>query len=338
MQFFFEIGSLANDAEEAHRPRRAFRSMLTTSFQSQKGVRSTLPTSGVSVRSAMSARVRLMNGDGQTEAFVVFTRPSMELIDTHSHLTFEPLSADVPGVFERSRAAGVTGWITVGTSLEDSRKAIELAGQYESLYATVGIHPHDAQSADLRALEELKQLARREKVVAVGETGLDFHYNFSKQPDQMRVFEAHLDITREVGLPVVIHSRNAFDETMQILDRCGRGLKGVVFHCFSGSAEQARMVLERGYFVSFTGVVTFKNAEVTRQAAQVVPLDRLMIETDCPYMSPEPVRSRKPNEPALMVHTAEFLARLQGISLDELAQATTRAAVGFFGLAGISGA
>ncbi|MEN6575041.1 MAG: TatD family hydrolase [Phycisphaerales bacterium] len=257
----------------------------------------------------------------------------MELIDTHCHLTFEPLSADVPGVIERSRAAGVAGWITIGTLLEDSRRAVELAGQYENMYATVGIHPHDAHSADSRALEELRQLAQREKVVAVGETGLDFHYNFSKQPDQKRVFEAHLEIAREVGLPVVIHSRNAFDETMEILDRCGGGLKGVVFHCFSGSAEQARMVLDRGYFVSFTGVVTFKNAEVTRQAAQAVPLDRLMIETDCPYMSPEPVRSRKPNEPALMVHTAQFLAQLKGISLDDLAKATTRTAIEFFGLA-----
>lgn len=257
----------------------------------------------------------------------------MRLIDTHCHLTMEPLDADVPGVIERSRSAGVAGWITIGTQLEDSHKAVELAGQYEGMYAAVGIHPHDAQTADSRALEELKQLARREKVVAVGETGLDFHYNFSKQPDQVRVFEAHLEIAREVGLPVVIHSRNAFDETMEILDRCGGGLKGVVFHCFSGSAEQARMVLDRGYFVSFTGVVTFKNGESTREAARVVPLDRLMIETDCPYMSPEPVRSRKPNEPALMLHTARFLAPLKGVSLDDLTAATTRTATEFFGLA-----
>ena len=261
-----------------------------------------------------------------------------ELIDTHCHLTFDPLCADVPGVIERSREAGVTGWITVGTQLDDSRRAVELAGHYANLYATVGIHPHDARDADLRALEELKQLARQEKVVAVGETGLDFHYNFSKQPDQVRVFEAHLDIAREVGLPVVIHSRNAFDETMDILDRCGDGLKGVVFHCFSGSAEQARMVLDRGYFVSFTGVVTFKNAEVTRLAAQAVPWDRLMIETDCPYMSPEPVRSKKPNEPALMKHTAEFLAQLKGIGLAALAEATTRTARQFFGLPSSEGA
>ncbi len=257
----------------------------------------------------------------------------MTLIDTHCHLTFEPLSADVPGVVERSRAAGVDGWITIGTLLEDSRRAVELAGRYENMYAAVGIHPHDAQNADSRALEELKEVARREKVVAIGETGLDFHYNFSKQPDQKRAFAAHLDIARELNLPVVIHSRNAFDETMEILDRSGGGLR-IVFHCFSGSAEQARLVLDKGYFVSFTGVITFKNAESTREAARVVPLDRMMIETDCPYMSPEPVRSQKPNEPALMVHTSNFLAQLKGVSPEDLAQATTQTAVEFFRLTG----
>jgi TatD DNase family protein len=256
----------------------------------------------------------------------------MELIDTHCHLTFEPLADDVPAVVERSRAAGVTSWITVGTTLEDSRKTVELVGRYENMYATVGIHPHEAQNADASALEELKRLARSEKVVAIGETGLDFHYNFSKPPDQKRVFAAHLEIARDAGLPVVVHSRNAFEETLEILDRDGRGLKGVVFHCFSGSPEQARLILERGYYVSFTGVVTFKNAETIRAAAKVVPLDRLMLETDSPYMSPEPLRKQKPNEPALMVHTARFLADLKDMPLADFAQATTRTAVEFFHL------
>ncbi len=256
----------------------------------------------------------------------------MELIDTHCHLTFEPLAGDVAGVIERSRAAGVSGWITVGTSPEDSRAVVELAERYKGMYATVGIHPHDAKNADAAALEELKRLGRSEKVVAVGETGLDFHYNFSRQPDQRRVFEAHLEIARELNLPVIIHSREAFGETMEILGRSGGGLKGVVFHCFSGSAEEAKRVLERGYYVSFTGVVTFKNAEKTREAARVVPLDRLMVETDCPYMSPEPVRSQKPNEPALMVHTARCIAGLKGMELEDFARATTQTAATFFNL------
>jgi len=257
----------------------------------------------------------------------------MGLVDTHCHLTFEPLVEDVPGVIERSRAAGVTGWITVGTTLEDNGKAIELAARYENMYAAVGIHPHEAKDGDAAALAELKNLAKREKVVAIGETGLDFHYNFSKQPEQERVFAAHLDIARALSLPVIVHSRNAFDETVEILDRSGGGFKGVVFHCFSGSADHARQLLDHGYYLSFTGVVTFKNADATRAAAQVVPLDRLMVETDAPYMSPEPVRKQKPNEPALMVHTARLLADLKGVSLEDFAHATTRNAVEFFGLA-----
>lgn len=256
----------------------------------------------------------------------------MELIDTHCHLTFEPLVDDVAAVVQRSREAGVTGWITVGTALEDSRKAIELTCRYDRMYATVGIHPHDAKDADRASLDELKGLARGDKVVAVGETGLDFHYNFSKQPDQKRVFAAHLEMAKELDLPVVVHSRNAFDETIDILDTHGGGLKGVVFHCFGGTAEQARALLERGYYVSFTGVVTFKNAETVREAAKVVPLDRMMVETDCPYMSPEPMRKQKPNEPALMIHTARFLAKLKGVDADEFNGAATETARQFFGL------
>ena len=254
------------------------------------------------------------------------------LIDTHCHLTFEPLDADVAAVLQRSRQVGVTGWITVGTSLEDSRKAVELAGQHENMYATVGIHPHDAKDASEAALDALRELARSDRVVAIGETGLDFHYNFSKQPDQKRVFAAHLEIARQLDLPVVIHSRNAFDETLEILDERGAGLQGVVFHCFGGTAEQASLLLERGYHISFTGVVTFKNADTARQAVQAVPLDRLMIETDCPYMSPEPVRKQKPNEPALMVHTAELLARLKGVSREQFEHSSTETAQRFFGL------
>lgn len=256
----------------------------------------------------------------------------MELIDTHCHLTFEPLVDDVHAVIERSREAGVTRWITVGTMLADSRKAVELAARHEHMYATVGIHPHDAKEADEQAMDALRQIARADTVVAIGETGLDFHYNFSKQPDQKRVFAAHLDLARELDLPVIVHSRNAFDETVDILDRHGGGLRGVVFHCYGGTARQAEQLLERGYHISFTGVVTFKNAEAARQAARVVPLDRLMLETDCPYMSPEPMRKQRPNEPALMVHTARLLAELKGVDLEGLARATTVTARRFFDL------
>ena len=256
----------------------------------------------------------------------------MELIDTHCHLTFEQLAEDVDAVVARSKAAGVVGWLTVGTDPQQNRKAIELADRFENMYAAVGIHPHDAKNVIADILTELKELAQNEKVVAIGETGLDFHYNFSNQSDQKRAFAAHLKIAKELNLPVIIHCREAFDETMEILDRFGQGLKGVVFHCFSGSAQQAKIVLDYGFYISFTGVVTFKNADITRQAAKIVPADRLMLETDCPYMSPEPMRKQKINEPALMLHTAKYLAELKGMDLADFANAVTATSKAFFGL------
>ncbi len=256
----------------------------------------------------------------------------MELIDTHCHLTFEPLADDVKSVIERSQAAGVTGWVTIGTNIADSQKAVGLAAQFENMYAAVGIHPHDAKTVTADTMAQLKELAQDEKVVAIGETGLDYHYDFSKRPDQIRVFVQHLKIAAELNLPVVIHSREAFDETMDILEQFGSDVKKIVFHCFSGSAEQAEIVLDKGFYISFTGVVTFKNAEKTRQAAKIVPLDRLMVETDCPYMSPEPMRKQKVNEPAFMLHTAKFLAQLKGMDLADFAQAVSATSRGFFNL------
>jgi TatD DNase family protein len=259
----------------------------------------------------------------------------VELIDTHCHLTFEQLADDVEAVVARSVAAGVVGWITVGTGSQHNRKAVELASRFENMYATVGIHPHDAKDVTGQTIAELKELAQSEKVVAIGETGLDFHYDLSPREDQRRAFAAQLEIAQDLNLPIVVHCREAFDETIDILDqfirRKGR-LRGVVFHCFSGSAEQARIVLDHGFCLSFTGVVTFKNAEVTRQAAKIVPVDRLMLETDCPYMSPEPMRKQKINEPALMIHTARYLAELKQMDPADFAQAVTATSKTFFGL------
>jgi TatD DNase family protein len=256
----------------------------------------------------------------------------MELIDTHCHLTFDDLCGDIEQVLERSRNAGVTSWITVGTDSQENRKAIELAGRFDNMYAAIGIHPHDAKSVTAETIEELKKLAKNKKVVAIGETGLDYHYDFSKRQDQVRVFAEHLKVAAELNLPVIIHCRKAFDETLDVLNQHGRGVEKVVFHCFSGSAEQAKIVLDKGFYISFTGVVTFKNARIKQQAAKVVPLDRLMLETDCPYMSPEPMRKQKVNEPALMVHTAGFLAELKKMPLPDFAEAVTGTSKAFFSL------
>lgn len=259
----------------------------------------------------------------------------MELIDTHCHLTFEQLAWEIDEVVERSIAAGVVGWITVGTDSGQSRKAVELAKRFKNMYATVGVHPHEAKDVTGQTIAELKELAQREKVVAVGETGLDFHYNFSNESDQRRAFAAQLKIARELHLPVIIHCREAFADTMDILDQFIRlegRLRGVVFHCFSGTAEQAKTILDYGFYISLTGVVTFKNAGEIRRAAEIVPTDRLMLETDCPYMSPEPMRKRKINEPALMIHTAQHLAELKEIDPTDFAEAVTATSKSFFGL------
>jgi TatD DNase family protein len=255
-----------------------------------------------------------------------------ELIDTHCHLTFEPLVNDIDAVLQRSIEAGVTSWVTVGTSAEDNRKVVELAGRYDNLYAAVAVHPHDAKTVTGQTIAELKTLAVNPKVVAIGETGLDYHYNHSLHEDQRRVFNQHLETAAELNLPVIIHCRKAFDETMQILDSYAGSAKKVVFHCFSGSAEQAKIVLSKGFYISFTGVVTFKNAEKNRRAAEAIPLDRLMLETDCPYMSPEPMRKQKVNEPALMIHTARFLAELKGLPIEEFAKQINETTREFFNL------
>ncbi len=254
------------------------------------------------------------------------------LIDTHAHLAFEPLIGDIDNVLKRSINARVIRWITVGTNIDQNRKSIALTEKYDNLYTAVGIHPHDAKDVIAGDLAELEKLARHEKVVALGETGLDFHYNFSEQSTQKELFKKHLALAAKLNLPVIIHSREAFDDTVAILERWDGRVEKVVFHCFTGTADQAKVILDKGWYISFTGVVTFKNANDVREAAKIVPLDKMMLETDCPYMTPEPMRKQKVNEPALMVHTAKFLADLKGVTFEELAAATTTTARIFFNI------
>jgi TatD DNase family protein len=255
----------------------------------------------------------------------------MNLIDAHCHLTYEPF-ADIDAVLRRSRDAGVTGWVTIGTDLADSQKAVKLAGGFENMFATVACHPHNTKSADNQTITQLKDLAGNKKVVAIGETGLDLHYKFSPPQQQEDSLVRHLELAKESNLPVVIHSREAFDETMEILEANESGLKGLVFHCYSGDVRQAKIILDKGWYISLTGVVTFKNAEITREVAKYVPINRLMIETDAPYLSPEPMRKQKINEPALLIHTAKFIAALREIELAKFAEAVTVNTTQFFSL------
>jgi TatD DNase family protein len=256
----------------------------------------------------------------------------MELIDTHCHLTFEQLAGSVDAVLQRSIEAGVSSWITVGIDLNENKKVLALSEKYANLYAAVGIHPHEAAKTQDADMENLKQSAKHHKVVAIGETGLDYHYDFSPPIDQARIFKAQLQIAADLNLPVIIHSREAFDDTLKILNDYRSSLKKVVFHCFSYSPEQAKILLDYGCFLSFTGVVTFKGAETTRLSAKSTPPERLMIETDCPYMTPAPMRKQKINEPAFLVHTAKFIAELKQVPLEDFASAAASATRSFFNL------
>jgi TatD DNase family protein len=256
----------------------------------------------------------------------------MNLIDTHAHLTFDELTGQLDDVLARSRDAGVTQWITVGTDPADNEKVLHLVGQYENIFGALGYHPHDADDITQDDLVLLAKQLHHARIVAVGECGLDYHYMHSSPDNQQRIFRAHLDIAADLQKPVVIHTREAFDDTMNILDEYAGRLKGVVLHCYGGEAAQTRRVLDAGFFISFTGTVTFKRSDALRDVAKTIPLDRLMIETDCPYISPQPVRNTRPNEPALLVHTARCLADVHGLALEEFAEKVTRTSETFFGL------
>lgn len=253
------------------------------------------------------------------------------IVDTHAHLTFPELREDLDGVLERALRAGVERIITVGTDLEDSRQAVALAEGLGSVSATVGIHPHDASAASERSLDELEELSRSSKVVAWGEVGLDYFRDRSPRDEQRRWFRAQVARARALGLPVVVHDREAHAETLAILrDEGGRDLRGV-FHCFSGDVAFAREVVGLGFFLSIPGTVTYPKNEELRRVVAAVPLERCLLETDCPYLSPQPHRG-KPNEPAFIVHTAAAIAGIKGLELRDVARITSRASRELFGV------
>lgn len=251
------------------------------------------------------------------------------MIDTHCHLTDPRLFAQLDAVIDRARAAGVTRMITIGTSIEDDRAAVTLCRGRDNLRCVVGIHPNYTQDATLDDVPALHPLQADPSVVALGEMGLDYFHKFADRDHQARMFEGQLALAAEVNRPVVIHSREAIDDTLAIL----RNFPSVrpVFHCFTGSAAEADRILAAGHWISFTGPVTYKKNDDLREVVRRVPLDRLMVETDAPYLSPEPKRSQKTNEPALVIYTATKVAEVKGVSLEELDRITTANASRFFG-------
>lgn len=252
-------------------------------------------------------------------------------VDSHSHLDLPEFDPDRQEVIERARAGGVTRIVTIGIGLPESRAAIDIAEQVPCVYAAIGLHPHNAAALDSAALHFFHDRAAHPKVVAIGEIGLDFFRNRSPRTDQIRAFRAQLEVARTVGLPVVIHDRDAHAETLEILRSERAGDVGGVIHCFSGDVRMARACIDLGMQISIPGTVTFKKARTVHEVVRAVPLEHLLIETDCPFLSPEPFRGRR-NEPLRVTAVAGAIAGLKGVALEEVARATTQNASALFGL------
>jgi len=256
----------------------------------------------------------------------------VRLIDTHCHLAHDRLAGRTDEVLARAESAGVCAIICAAGNLSESAAAAALACRKRRVFCMAGVHPHDAKDLAEGDLERIEALAGAEGNVALGEVGLDYHYDFSPRPVQRQVFAAQLALARRLDRPVVVHTREAFDETLAILAESGIDGRRVVFHSFTGDAAQARRALDTGAAIGFSGIATFKNAGYLRQAARLVPDDRILVETDAPYLAPEPVRKMRTNEPANVAHVVACLAGVRGVSAEALAELTAANAARFFSL------
>jgi TatD DNase family protein len=257
------------------------------------------------------------------------------LIDTHCHLDPEYFPEGADEMLSRARSAGVTGFVCIGVgSLAQAQSAIAIAQRRSDVWATVGVHPHDAASCDASLEAELRRCASAERVVAVGEIGLDFHYDHSPREQQAAVFRRFIALARELKKPIIIHTRNAPSETLAILAEEKAAEVGGIIHCFSENKAFAQQALDLGFDLSFSGIVTFKRATDIQEVAAWAPADRILVETDSPYLAPVPLRGKR-CEPAYVRHTAEFVANLRGIALEELAQLTSQNAARRLGVAAV---
>ncbi len=248
----------------------------------------------------------------------------MNVIDSHCHLDYPGLAEDLPGVITRAGGAGVRLMLSIGTRVSKFEQVLALAERYDNVFCTVGTHPHNAAEEPDVTTDELVRLARHPKVVGIGEAGLDYHYDLSPRDIQAMSFRVHIEAARQTGLPLVIHSREAEADTASILEEeMAKGEFKPLLHCYSSKAELARRGLALGAYVSFSGILTYKNAEDIRETAREVPVDRLLVETDAPYLAPVPYRG-KSNEPAFVVKTLEKLAEIKGVAPEEMAGITSR--------------
>lgn len=244
------------------------------------------------------------------------------MIDSHCHLDDEVFAAELDGVVARAQAAGVDTMLTIDAP-------VSLIERYDCVYGSVGVHPHEAGKADESTIPRLREIAAHPKVIAIGEIGLDYHYDFAPRDVQKRVFIEHLHAARDLGLPIIIHTREAWDDTFEILEEHWRG-RGIM-HCFSGGPREAERCLAMGFYLAFGGVITFPKSLDVQEAARLAPKDRILLETDAPYLAPVPKRGKR-NEPALMVHTAERLAELRGVLASDIDRQTSENFRTLFGL------
>src|SRR5262245_30846994 len=255
------------------------------------------------------------------------------VIDSHCHLDTEEFGEDLVDVMTRAGEAGVSTMVTIGAGgpLEANDRAVALAAAHAPIYATVGVHPHEASIVTDAVLASIRALAGHAKVVAIGETGLDYHYDNSPRPQQRAAFARFVQLARSLGRPIVVHLRDADADALEIMKAEGAREAGGVIHCFSGDDASARAFLDLGFHISFSGIVTFKSADALRAAARCVPADRLLVETDAPFLAPVPYRGRR-NEPALVVQTAAVLAEVRGEPLGVVVENTRQNTQRLFGL------
>jgi TatD DNase family protein len=252
------------------------------------------------------------------------------LADSHAHLEMNDFDRDRDDVIRRAEDAGVDLIITVGTTLDECRKAVSIADRNKSVYAAIGIHPHEVKDIDERTYENLKHLAKMDKVVAFGEIGLDFFRNLSPKDVQVRRFGEQLELANDIGLPIIIHDRDAHQETLKMLEGWKGSHRGV-FHCFSGDYRMAAKCLDMGFFISIPGAVTFGKSEKLQEVVRRIPITGILVETDAPYLTPHPYRGKR-NEPAFVIHTAKKIAEIKQLSLEELAGVTYENTKNVFGI------
>ncbi len=251
------------------------------------------------------------------------------MIDSHCHLSDPRIAGQLPEVLARAKSAGVDRIISIGVDLPDDVKTLALCRPLSHVRCAIGIHPNHSAGTTLADVERLRELQADPVVVALGEMGLDYNHDNVPRDHQRMIFEAQLKLATDVNKPVVIHSRESIDDTLAVMKAFPK--VRAVFHCFTGTAAEAKRVIDAGYLIGYTGVVTFKKSDELRDAVRITPMDRLLVETDAPYLAPEPMRKQKVNEPSLVTHTARVVANILGVEFDEIDRITTENTIRFFG-------